>query len=48
VDVICEVGGRSHTAATWLAQQGYDVRNVSGGTSDWRTLGFPVTRGRTP
>jgi rhodanese-related sulfurtransferase len=48
VYVICEVGGRSHTAAGWLGQQGYDVRNVSGGTSDWRTLGYPVTRGRTP
>ena len=24
--LICQTGGRSFTAASWLAQQGYDVR----------------------
>jgi rhodanese-related sulfurtransferase len=44
--LICQTGGRSFTAATWLAQQGYDVRNVAGGTSDWIANGFPVKAGR--
>jgi len=48
VYLVCQTGGRSFTAATWLAQQGYDVRNVSGGTSDWMSSGFPVTKGRNP
>ncbi len=48
VYLVCQTGGRSFTAATWLAQQGYDVRNVSGGTSDWLASGFEVTKGRNP
>lgn len=44
--LICQTGGRSFTAATWLAQQGYDVRNVTGGTSDWIANGFPVETGK--
>lgn len=44
--LICQTGGRSFTAATWLAQQGYDVRNVTGGTSDWISSGYDVTKGR--
>jgi len=48
VYIICQTGGRSFTAATWLAQQGYDVRNVTGGTSDWITSGYTVTNGRNP
>ena len=44
--LICQTGGRSFTAATWLAQQGYDVRNVTGGTSDWIASGFPVEQGK--
>lgn len=44
--LICQTGGRSFTAATWLAQQGYDVRNVTGGTSDWIANGFPVEQGK--
>ncbi len=43
--LICQTGGRSFTAASWLAQQGYDVRNVTGGTSDWVAHGFPVESG---
>lgn len=43
--VICQSGGRSHTAATWLAHQGYDVRNVQGGTSEWISAGLPVQTG---
>jgi rhodanese-related sulfurtransferase len=46
--IICQTGGRSFTAASWLMQQGYDVRNVAGGTSDWMSSGFEVQRGRTP
>jgi rhodanese-related sulfurtransferase len=46
--LVCQTGGRSFTAATWLSQQGYDVRNVSGGVTDWIGQGYPVTRGRTP
>lgn len=46
VYLVCQTGGRSFTAATWLAQQGYDVRNVTGGTSDWVSHGFPVENGR--
>jgi len=46
--LVCQTGGRSFTAATWLAQQGYDVRNVTGGTSDWIMNGFEVTNGRNP
>jgi rhodanese-related sulfurtransferase len=45
VYLVCQTGGRSFTAANWLAQQGYDVRNVSGGTSDWVAHGFPVETG---
>jgi len=48
VYLVCQTGGRSFTAATWLAQQGYDVRNVTGGTSDWITNGFEVRNGRNP
>jgi rhodanese-related sulfurtransferase len=44
--LICQTGGRSFTAASWLAQQGYDVRNVTGGTSDWVSHGFQVANGR--
>lgn len=44
--LICQTGGRSFTAATWLAQQGYDVRNVTGGTSDWIANGFPIEQGK--
>lgn len=44
--VICQTGGRSFTAATWLAQQGYDVCNVTGGTSDWIANGYPVMAGK--
>ncbi len=44
--LICQTGGRSFTAATWLAQQGYDVRNVTGGTSDWIRSGYDITKGR--
>ena len=46
VYLICQTGGRSFTAATWLAQQGYDVRNVTGGTSDWIANGLPVETGK--
>lgn len=43
--VICQSGGRSYTAAHWLSQQGYDVRNVAGGTGEWIAAGHPVDQG---
>ena len=42
VYLVCEVGGRSGQAAAWLEAQGYDVRNVAGGTRAWREAGLPV------
>ncbi|WP_066587068.1 rhodanese-like domain-containing protein [Cellulomonas timonensis] len=42
VYLVCEVGGRSGQAAAWLEGQGYDVRNVAGGTRAWREAGLPV------
>lgn len=43
VYMICESGGRSAQVTAWLGQQGYDVANVSGGTSAWRASGYPVS-----
>ena len=48
VYLVCQTGGRSFTAATWPMQQGYDVRNVSGGIVAWIHQGYPVRKGRTP
>lgn len=33
--IICQSGSRSEQAAVFLAQQGYQVVNVAGGTSAW-------------
>ena len=41
--VICESGGRSARASDQLAAQGYEVRNVLGGTRAWRDAGKPVS-----
>lgn len=43
--VVCESGGRSGQACSYLAQQGYDVRSVEGGMSAWRSAGLPVETG---
>lgn len=34
--IICQSGGRSARACSFLKQQGYDVVNVSGGTMSYR------------
>lgn len=41
VVVVCASGGRSVSAANYLAAQGYDVYNMVGGMMGWR---FPVAR----
>lgn len=40
--LICEVGGRSDSAAKTLSGQGFQVVNVEGGTSAWRKAGLPL------
>jgi len=39
---ICGVGARSGQVCAWLAEQGYDVVNIDGGTMEWVQTGFPV------
>jgi rhodanese-related sulfurtransferase len=46
--LICQAGGRSAQAASWLAKQGYQVVNVAGGTGAWVGNGHPVRMGRRP
>lgn len=41
--VICQSGARSSSAANYLAGQGYNVTNVSGGTASWRSNGLPIS-----
>lgn len=43
--VICEAGGRSAQACTFLEQQGFDVVNIAGGTGSWRMMGAPLNAG---
>ena len=45
VYVICKVGGRSMKACEFLAANGRDVVNVSGGTLAWIESGRPVLSG---
>lgn len=45
VYVVCAVGGRSAQVADYLAAQGYDARNVAGGTNAWIRAGHPVESG---
>ncbi|MDR3079440.1 MAG: rhodanese-like domain-containing protein [Streptomyces sp.] len=42
VHVICRSGGRSAQVAMYLAQQGIDAVNVSGGMEAWQAAGRPV------
>ena len=42
VVVVCRVGSRSAQATAWLAQQGYDVRNLDGGMVAWFAAGLPA------
>jgi rhodanese-related sulfurtransferase len=39
---ICAVGGRSGQVCAWLAEQGYPVVNIDGGTMGWAESGYPV------
>jgi len=40
--VICKVGGRSQKVAQYLAGNGYETVNVSGGMLAWANAGRPV------
>ena len=42
VYVICQSGGRSALATKSLKGSGVNAINVSGGTSAWRSSGFPM------
>jgi rhodanese-related sulfurtransferase len=43
--VICQAGGRSQRACEYLAQQGYAVANVTGGTGAWMEAGRDTATG---
>lgn len=45
VYVMCAAGGRSAQATAYLAEQGYDAVNVTGGINEWQLDGLPVDRG---
>jgi rhodanese-related sulfurtransferase len=40
--VVCHLGGRSMRVARYLAQNGYEPINVSGGMQAWSDAGRPV------
>jgi len=42
--VICQSGMRSSQAATLLALNGYNVKNVAGGMAGWRRAGLRVVK----
>lgn len=48
--VVCKMGGRSAQATMYLAAQGYEVVNLSGGMVDWQAAGRPMVseNGRPP
>ncbi len=43
--LVCESGNRSYQAASYLDRHGIRAISVDGGTSAWRSAGFPVTTG---
>ncbi|XHH08321.1 MAG: rhodanese-like domain-containing protein [Candidatus Bathyarchaeia archaeon] len=44
--IVCSVGERSSTAASLLQKQGFtDVRNMLGGMTAWKNLGYPIKTG---
>ncbi len=43
--LICRSGARSARAGEFLAEQGYEVVNVVGGTLAWIDAGFPIETG---
>lgn len=46
--VICKSGGRSMRACEFLADAGFDVVNIAGGTMAWVTSGRSVVEGSSP
>lgn len=48
--IVCKMGGRSAQATMYLAAQGYEVVNLSGGMVDWQAAGRPMVseNGRPP
>ena len=40
---VCRSGGRSGRAAAFLAELGYDSRNVAGGMVAWVEADYPIT-----
>jgi rhodanese-related sulfurtransferase len=46
--IICRSGGRSHRAAEFLIQGGFDATNVAGGTAAWIEADKPVVTGDEP
>ena len=45
VHVMCHAGGRSAQATEFLAANGYDVVNVTGGITEWMAAGLPTDSG---
>lgn len=42
VYVYCLSGGRSQAAANWLREHGYNVKELEGGITAWKSAGLPV------
>jgi rhodanese-related sulfurtransferase len=40
--IVCHAGGRSARATTWLLDQGYDCRNLTGGMIAYAAAGHPL------
>ncbi|QTX04020.1 rhodanese-like domain-containing protein [Agromyces archimandritae] len=45
VHVLCHSGGRSAQATEFLAAQGVDAVNITGGITEWHRQGLPVVIG---
>ncbi|GAA2045622.1 rhodanese-like domain-containing protein [Agromyces tropicus] len=45
VYVLCHAGGRSAQATQYLAAQGVDAVNITGGITEWYRAGLPITTG---
>lgn len=39
---VCRSGGRSHRAAVFLAESGFDVVNLEGGMTEWHAQDRPM------
>ncbi len=43
---VCRTGHRSGIAAKYLAEHGFQkVKNMTGGMTEWNSLGFPIEKG---